>query len=70
MLDVLSKIGDFFESIVSFVTSIVSSLVQLFVLVTEAVGSLTVYVTYLDPMLVGFATAVLAVSVIYLVAGR
>lgn len=70
MVAALESIVQFFESVIGFITSMFSSLVQLFSLVTSAVGSLTLYITYLDPLLVGFATAVLAVSVIYLVAGR
>lgn len=70
MLQALSGIIDAILSIVSFIQSFVDTLFGFFELIPQAVLFVSNLVQTLPPVLTVFATASIAVSVLFLIVGR
>ena len=70
MLSWLSSIGDAIGIFVQLVSSFVNGLIQLFVLVPQAVSFLFAVLAYIPPVLLAFAVAGISISVFFLILGR
>ena len=70
MLSWLSSIGDAIGIFVQLVSSFVNGLIQLFVIVPQAVSFLTVGLAYIPPVLLAFAVAGIGITVFLMILGR
>ena len=70
MLSWLSSIGDAIGIFVQLVSSFVNGLIQLFVIVPQAVSFLTVVLAYIPPVLLAFAVAGVGITVFLMILGR
>ena len=65
MLSWLSSIGDAIGIFVQFITSMISGIVQVFALVAQAMVFMTTLFALVPPVLIVFASAGIAVTVMY-----
>ena len=65
-----SYFKDIIESIFSFISSLVTGLIQIFTPIPAAVRMLTQSIGYIPSTLAVFATLTITISVIYLIVGR
>lgn len=70
MLSWLSSIGDAIGLFVQFITSMLSGIIQVFTLVAEAMVFMTTLFAFVPPVLLVFASAGIAVTVMYHLIGR
>lgn len=70
MLDFLTGIGEFFESIVLLVSNLVNSILDLFKWIGKALQYISNVAPYLPASLAGIALVFITVAVVYLIVGR
>lgn len=68
--NILADIGNFFSSIVSFITKLFSDLVYVVQLIGETVAEIPSYFSWLPASVVAAIVALFAIVVIYKVLGR
>lgn len=70
MSNILQSLGDFIYSVVNLLINIVTGTLQMLSIIPSSVAMLTYSVGYMPTILVGFAVALISVSVVYLILGR
>lgn len=70
MLDFIAGIGNAISIVVQFITSTISGIVQVFTLVAEAMVFMSTLFGLIPPVVVVFASAGIAVTVVYHLIGR
>lgn len=70
MLEFLGSIGDAISAVLNFISTMVTGIAQVFVLVGQSFGYLTVLFNLLPPVLYVFAVAGITVAIFYHLIGR
>lgn len=70
MSNILQSLGDFIYAVVNLLINIVTGTIQMLTIIPNAVTMLTYSVGYMPSVLVGFAVALISVSIVYLILGR
>lgn len=70
MLDFLQSVSEFFQAIGSFVMNLVEGVIFLITMIPEAMGTITLAFGYMPAMLVTFATAGIAICIVFHLIGR
>lgn len=70
VIDFFQGLIDIITSLINLVISLVKGLIQLISLIPSAVHMLTMSIGVLPSILVGFATATITISVIFIIVGR
>lgn len=70
MLDFLTAVGESFAAIISFIVNIVQGLIFLVGMIPKAFAVISISFGYMPAILVTFAAAGIAISIVYLLIGR
>lgn len=68
--DFLKTCGDIISTVVDFIKSFVESLISFIAMIPEYAGMIGDLISDLPPVLVGFASATLAATLIFVIIGR
>lgn len=70
MIHFFEGVFSFFDTILDMVKYLVTGLVQLFVMIPQAVGMLTYSIGFLPSMLLAFASVAITLSIVFMIVGR
>lgn len=70
MAEFFSGVASFFTAIIDFVVNIVEGLVYMITMIPQGMATITVAIGYLPGALLPFATAGIAICIVYLLIGR
>lgn len=70
MVDFLTGIGEFFESIILLVGNIINSILDMFKWVGKALQYISNLIPYLPASIAGISLVFITVAVVYLIVGR
>lgn len=70
MVEFFTSVASFFEAIINFVMHMVQGLIYMITMIPQGMATITMAIGYLPAALLPFATAGIAICIVYLLIGR